>query len=171
MVIEYYCNTLWMALQNPGRIFPGKRMAGHMGNKNCTKFAVRVNGNNYILRYNFIKLKTSSSNLPWSDSDWRLLSVTWTAYSSSTRQTLPWRSPILFSWNVIGDYFFLVKRDLGFFIYSWFVIAHIWFLREHERILGIIRDAWTVSIFLRWMHFAKWYGGTPLSWWNRLLHF
>ncbi|XP_044175907.1 LOW QUALITY PROTEIN: 50S ribosomal protein L3-like [Acropora millepora] len=27
---------------NPGRIFPGKRMAGHMGNKNCTKFAVRV---------------------------------------------------------------------------------------------------------------------------------
>ena len=47
------------------------------------------------------------------------------------------------------DYFFLVKQDLGFFIYSWFGIAHIWFLRERERILGIIRDAWTVSIFLR----------------------
>ena len=29
------------------------------------------------------------------------------------------------------------------------MIAHIWFLRERERILGIIRDAWTVSIFLR----------------------
>ena len=28
------------------------------------------------------------------------------------------------------------------------MIAHIWFLRERERILGIIRDAWTVSIFL-----------------------
>lgn len=29
------------------------------------------------------------------------------------------------------------------------MIAHIWFLRERERILGIIRDAWTVSVFLR----------------------
>ena len=48
------------------------------------------------------------------------------------------------------DYFFShVKRDLGFFIYSWFVIAHIWFLREREQILGITRDAWTASIFLR----------------------
>jgi len=27
---------------DPGRIWPGKRMAGHMGNKNCTKFAVRI---------------------------------------------------------------------------------------------------------------------------------
>ena len=33
------CNVLF---QDPGRIWPGKRMAGHMGNKNCTKFAVRV---------------------------------------------------------------------------------------------------------------------------------
>ncbi|KAK3727543.1 hypothetical protein QZH41_018646 [Actinostola sp. cb2023] len=28
--------------QDPGRIWPGKRMAGHMGLKNCTLFAVRV---------------------------------------------------------------------------------------------------------------------------------
>lgn len=33
------CNVFF---QDPGRIWPGKRMAGHMGNKNCTKFAVRV---------------------------------------------------------------------------------------------------------------------------------
>jgi len=28
--------------QDPGRIWPGKKMAGHMGNKNCTKTAVKV---------------------------------------------------------------------------------------------------------------------------------
>ena len=59
-----------------------------------------------------------------------------------------WGSPIRFSWNVIGTIFFSWKRFRIFFIYSWFVISHIWFLREREQILGIIRDAWTVSIFL-----------------------
>ncbi|EDO33905.1 predicted protein, partial [Nematostella vectensis] len=28
--------------QDPGRVWPGKKMAGHMGNKNCTLHAVRV---------------------------------------------------------------------------------------------------------------------------------
>ena len=54
-------------------------------------------------------------------------------------------SPILFSWYVIGIIF---SRETWFFFYL-FVIAHIWFLRKRERILGIMCDAWTVSIFLR----------------------
>ena len=42
------------------------------------------------------------------------------------------------------------------------MIAHIWFLRERERILRIIRDAWTFSIFLR-EHILQSGIGDPLN--------
>ena len=59
------------------------------------------------------------------------------------------RVPYTFFVKRDWDYFFLGKRDLGFFCP--FVIRDCRYLifRERERILGIIRDALTVSIFLR----------------------
>ncbi|XP_068725181.1 large ribosomal subunit protein uL3-like isoform X2 [Montipora capricornis] len=47
---------------NPGRIFPGKRMAGHMGNKNCTKFAVRILRIN--TKYNVLYIHDPDNPLP-----------------------------------------------------------------------------------------------------------
>ena len=32
------------AFQDPGRIWPGKKMPGHMGGNNCTLFALKVSG-------------------------------------------------------------------------------------------------------------------------------
>ena len=42
--------------KEPGRIWPGKKMAGHMGNKSCTLFAIKVSS---VLQYKAISLFTT----------------------------------------------------------------------------------------------------------------